>query len=145
MIFLIRFVLNCLSLILFSFYHWDGDSILLPFYCQKSCCQSCEVPVESHVLCFTHQQGNVSVNVKCISPLKLPGDQDGKIWMWHRCLKCAPINGVPPATHRVVMSDTAWGLSFGKFLELSFSNYAIANRLATCGHSLQKDCLRYYG
>ncbi|KAI4381477.1 hypothetical protein MLD38_007546 [Melastoma candidum] len=112
---------------------------------QKSSCQSCEEPVESHVLCFTHQQGNVTVNVKCISPLKLPGDQDGKIWMWHRCLKCPPVNGVPPATHRVVMSDAAWGLSFGKFLELSFSNYAIANRLATCGHSLQKDCLRYYG
>ncbi|KAI4386498.1 hypothetical protein MLD38_004427 [Melastoma candidum] len=114
------------------------------FY-QKSCCQSCEEPVESHVMCFTHQQGNVMVNVKCISPLKLPGDQDEKIWMWHRCLKCPPVNGVPPATHRVIMSDAAWGLSFGKFLELSFSNYAIANRLATCGHSLQKDCLRYYG
>lgn len=43
------------------------------------------------------------------------------------------------------MSDAAWGLSFGKFLELSFSNHATANRVATCGHSLQKDCLRYYG
>lgn len=43
------------------------------------------------------------------------------------------------------MSDAAWGLSFGKFLELSFSNHATANRVASCGHSLQKDCLRYYG
>ena len=65
--------------------------------------------------------------------------------MWHRCLKCAQIDGVPPATPRVIMSDAAWGLSFGKFLELSFSNHATANRVATCGHSLQRDCLRFYG
>lgn len=52
---------------------------------------------------------------------------------------------MPPASHRVIMSDAAWGLSFGKFLELSFSNHATANRLASCGHSLQRDCLRFYG
>ncbi|XP_039065398.1 putative 1-phosphatidylinositol-3-phosphate 5-kinase FAB1C [Hibiscus syriacus] len=65
--------------------------------------------------------------------------------MWHRCLRCARIDGVPPATHRVVMSDAAWGLYFGKFLELSFANHATANRVATCGHSLQRDSLRFYG
>ncbi|KAL9665655.1 hypothetical protein QQ045_021076 [Rhodiola kirilowii] len=51
--------------------------------------------------------------------------------MWHRCLKCAHVDGIPPATRRVIMSDAAWGLSFGKFLELSFSNHATANRVAT--------------
>ncbi|XP_039034115.1 putative 1-phosphatidylinositol-3-phosphate 5-kinase FAB1C isoform X2 [Hibiscus syriacus] len=65
--------------------------------------------------------------------------------MWHRCLRCAHIDGVPPATRRVIMSDAAWGLSFGKFLELSFSNHATANRAATCGHSLQRECLHFYG
>ncbi|KAG8380214.1 hypothetical protein BUALT_Bualt07G0170100 [Buddleja alternifolia] len=54
-------------------------------------------------------------------------------------------NGFPPATRRVVMSDAAWGLSFGKFLELSFSNHAAASRVASCGHSLHRDCLRFYG
>ncbi|KAJ1377876.1 GroEL-like apical domain superfamily, partial [Sesbania bispinosa] len=77
--------------------------------------------------------------------VKLPGERDGKIWMWHRCLRCPLVDGVPPATRRVVMSDAAWGLSFGKFLELSFSNHATANRVASCGHSLQRDCLRFYG
>lgn len=43
------------------------------------------------------------------------------------------------------MSDAAWGLSFGKFLELSFSNHAAAGRVASCGHSLHRDCLRFYG
>lgn len=111
---------------------------------QTRYCRYC-VPAEAHVLCYTHQQGNLTVNVKQVPSIKLPGEQDGKIWMWHRCLKCALVDGVPPATPRVVMSDAAWGLSFGKFLELSFSNYATANRVATCGHSLQRDCLRYYG
>ncbi|KAJ4972617.1 hypothetical protein NE237_005791 [Protea cynaroides] len=112
---------------------------------QSSCCGACNEPPEAHVLCYTHQQGNLTVNVKSLPSLKLPGAGDGKIWMWHRCLKCAHGDGVPPATRRVVMSDAAWGLSFGKFLELSFSNHATANRVASCGHSLQRDCLRYYG
>ncbi|KAK6931003.1 Phosphatidylinositol-4-phosphate 5-kinase, core [Dillenia turbinata] len=112
---------------------------------QTSYCQSCKEPIEAHVQCYTHQQGSLTINVKRLPSLKLPGERDGKIWMWHRCLRCAYIDGVPPATRRVVMSDAAWGLSFGKFLELSFSNHAAANRVASCGHSLQRDCLRYYG
>ncbi|XP_059645884.1 putative 1-phosphatidylinositol-3-phosphate 5-kinase FAB1C [Cornus florida] len=112
---------------------------------ETSSCRSCKEPAEAHVLCYTHQQGNLTINVRRIPSVKLPGERDGKIWMWHRCLRCAHIDGVPPATRRVVMSDAAWGLSFGKFLELSFSNHATANRVASCGHSLQRDCLRYYG
>ncbi|KAJ7954212.1 1-phosphatidylinositol-3-phosphate 5-kinase [Quillaja saponaria] len=112
---------------------------------QTSCCKSCKEPADAHVLCYTHQQGNLTINVSRLPSLRLPGERDGKIWMWHRCLRCAHVDGVPPATRRVIMSDAAWGLSFGKFLELSFSNHATANRVATCGHSLQKDCLRYYG
>nr|POF07900.1 putative 1-phosphatidylinositol-3-phosphate 5-kinase fab1c [Quercus suber] len=57
------------------------------------CCQSCKVPVEAHVPCYTHRQGNLTINVRC----------------------------------------------------LSFSNHATANLVAPCGHSLQRDCLRYYG
>ncbi|KAI3744404.1 hypothetical protein L1987_57484 [Smallanthus sonchifolius] len=112
---------------------------------QTSSCRSCNKPAEAHVICYTHPQGNLTINVKRLPSLNLPGEKDGKIWMWHRCLRCSPVNGVPPATPRVVMSDAAWGLSFGKFLELSFSNHATANRIAGCGHSLQRDCLRFYG
>ncbi|CAN8235640.1 unnamed protein product [Cochlearia groenlandica] len=112
---------------------------------QASSCRTCKELVDAHVLCYSHQNGNLTINVRRISSMKLPGEQDGKIWMWHRCLRCAHVDGVPPATRRVVMSDAAWGLSFGKFLELSFSNHATANRVASCGHSLQRDCLRFYG
>ncbi|XP_029131071.1 1-phosphatidylinositol-3-phosphate 5-kinase FAB1B isoform X2 [Cajanus cajan] len=108
-------------------------------------CHSCEMPTEAHVHCYTHRQGTLTISVKKLPEIILPGERDGKIWMWHRCLRCPRINGFPPATQRIVMSDAAWGLSFGKFLELSFSNHAAASRVASCGHSLHRDCLRFYG
>ncbi|GMI81351.1 FORMS APLOID AND BINUCLEATE CELLS 1B [Hibiscus trionum] len=108
-------------------------------------CHSCEMPSEAHVHCYTHRQGSLIISVKKLPDPPLPGEREGKIWMWHRCLRCPRINGFPPATRRVVMSDAAWGLSFGKFLELSFSNHAAASRVASCGHSLHRDCLRFYG
>ncbi|XP_048443758.1 LOW QUALITY PROTEIN: 1-phosphatidylinositol-3-phosphate 5-kinase FAB1A [Pyrus x bretschneideri] len=112
---------------------------------QNYLCHSCGMPSEAHVHCYTHRQGSLTISVKKLPEILLPGEREGKIWMWHRCLKCPRTNGFPPATRRVVMSDAAWGLSFGKFLELSFSNHAAANRVATCGHSLHRDCLRFYG
>ncbi|XP_042483722.1 1-phosphatidylinositol-3-phosphate 5-kinase FAB1B-like [Macadamia integrifolia] len=112
---------------------------------QSYCCRLCEMPSEAHVHCYTHRQGSLTISVKKLPELSLPGEREGKIWMWHRCLRCPRTNGFPPATRRVVMSDAAWGLSFGKFLELSFSNHAAASRVASCGHSLHRDCLRFYG
>ncbi|KAK7275501.1 hypothetical protein RIF29_16620 [Crotalaria pallida] len=108
-------------------------------------CHSCDMPSEAHVHCYTHRQGTLTISVKKIPEILLPGEKEGKIWMWHRCLRCPRISGFPPATQRIVMSDAAWGLSFGKFLELSFSNHAAASRVASCGHSLHRDCLRFYG
>eukprot|EP01018_Ginkgo_biloba_P039388 Gb_11903 [translate_table: standard] len=113
---------------------------------QNSRCSYCEEPPEAHIHCYTHQQGRLIISVKRVpEQFILPGEREGKIWMWHRCLKCTRKNGIPQATRRVVMSDAAWGLSFGKFLELSFSNHAAASRVASCGHSLHRDCLRFYG
>ncbi|KAG8376278.1 hypothetical protein BUALT_Bualt09G0046600 [Buddleja alternifolia] len=108
-------------------------------------CHSCDLPSEAHVHCYTHRQGSLTISVKRFPEFLLPGEREGKIWMWHRCLRCPRTNGFPPATKRVTMSDAAWGLSFGKFLELSFSNHAAASRVANCGHSLHRDCLRFYG
>ncbi|KAL6600768.1 hypothetical protein ACP70R_045053 [Stipagrostis hirtigluma subsp. patula] len=112
---------------------------------QAYICPSCKEPSESHVRCYMHQHGSLTISVRRLLSQKLPGEHDGRIWMWHRCTRCKLEDGMPPATHRVIMSDAAWGLSFGKFLELSFSNHMTANRIASCGHSLQRDCLRFYG
>ncbi|KAF3623002.1 hypothetical protein FXO38_30975 [Capsicum annuum] len=123
-----------------------GRYLLDDFFGQMSFYEYCKEPAEAHVICYTHQQANLTINVRRL-PLvnSLPGERDKKIWMWHRCLKCAQIGGVPPATRRVIMSDAAWGLLFGRFLELNFSNHSTANRVDNCGHSLQRDYLRYYG
>ncbi|KAG0460976.1 hypothetical protein HPP92_020986 [Vanilla planifolia] len=122
-----------------------GRYLLEDLFDKTSSCRSCNESPEMHVHCFTHVQGSLTISVRQLFSMKLPGERDGRIWMWHRCLLCEPNVGVPPATHWVPLSDAAWGLSFGKFMELSFSNNATANRLASCGHSLQKDCLRFYG
>ena len=119
------------------------ELILFPFVQNKKCA-ACQLSRDAHIHCYMHRQGSLVISVRHRMET-LTGEMDGKIWMWHRCLKCKSVNNVPPATHRVLMSDAAWGLSFGKFLELSFSNHAAASRLAACGHSLHRDCLRFYG
>ncbi|KAI3995635.1 hypothetical protein MKX01_023380 [Papaver californicum] len=92
-------------------------------------CRFCEMPSEAHIHSYTHRQGTLMISVKNLE-IFLPGKGEGKIWMWQRCLQYPRVNGLPPPTLKVVMSDAAWGLSFGKFLELSFSNHVAASRVA---------------
>lgn len=75
----------------------------------------------------------------------LPGEAEGKLWMWTRCFKCEQEKGLPKTTRRVVMSCAARGLSLGKFFELGFSNRLASSRLSRCGHMLHRDCLHFYG
>ncbi|KHG15460.1 1-phosphatidylinositol-3-phosphate 5-kinase FAB1 [Gossypium arboreum] len=105
-------------------------------------CNSCDLPSEAHVHCYTHRQGTLTISVKKLPEFFLPGEKEGKIWMWHRCLQCPRTNGSPPATLRRVMSDAAWGLSFGKFLELSFSNHAAASRVDNQAEILFSEVLK---
>eukprot|EP00850_Spirogloea_muscicola_P000467 SM000002S05547 [mRNA] locus=s2:715569:726170:- [translate_table: standard] len=132
-------------------YYGSTDMPLGRFLCEGLLnavwrCNKCEEPSEAHVRVYTHRAGSLAISVRRLPPeASLNGEREGKLWMWHRCLRCVRVNGVPPATRRVLMSSAAWGLSFGKFLELSFSNHAAASRVAACGHSLHRDCLRFYG
>ncbi|OEL23742.1 1-phosphatidylinositol-3-phosphate 5-kinase FAB1A, partial [Dichanthelium oligosanthes] len=108
---------------------------------QKHNCLSCGESPEAHMYSYTHHNGTLTVLVKRI-PLgsSLSGEAQGRIWMWTRCLRC---NAKP--THRVIISSSARNLSFGKFLELSFSTHSAAKKLSTCGHLLHRDCLRFFG
>ncbi|XP_008783363.1 1-phosphatidylinositol-3-phosphate 5-kinase FAB1A isoform X2 [Phoenix dactylifera] len=113
---------------------------------KKRTCSSCGEPPESHVYRYTHQNGTLTVLVRQLPPAsRLSGEGEGRIWMWTRCLRCERQGGIPKSTRRVVMSTAARGLSFGKFLELSFSSHSAASRLSKCGHSLHRDCLRFFG
>lgn len=113
---------------------------------QKYHCSSCGQPPEDHVYRYTHQNGSLTVLVRRLpKELALSGEAEGKIWMWTHCLKCEQEMGTPMPTRRVVLSSAARGLSFGKFLELSFSGSSAARRLSRCGHLLHRDCLRFFG
>ncbi|GLJ07433.1 hypothetical protein SUGI_0067020 [Cryptomeria japonica] len=140
----------CMPSRLFDMYYGSfaktlGEYLRDDLFCQKPrlCCGE---PSEAHVLCYRHRQGSLTVSVKREPPmLTLAGEREGKIWMWHRC--CTGKDGVPQDTQIVVMSDAALRSSFGKFLELSFSNHGAGtgSRVAICGHSLHRDCLRFFG
>ncbi|XP_042507573.1 putative 1-phosphatidylinositol-3-phosphate 5-kinase FAB1D isoform X2 [Macadamia integrifolia] len=118
------------------------DNILNP----RNQCSTCGEPPEAHVFCYDHHNGKLTVRVRQLSrELHLPGEAEGKLWMWTRCLKCKPKNGILKPTRRVVISTASRRLSFGKFLELCFSNDTAPTRLSSCGHSLYNDSLFFYG
>uniref|UniRef100_K3ZPZ0 1-phosphatidylinositol-3-phosphate 5-kinase n=1 Tax=Setaria italica TaxID=4555 RepID=K3ZPZ0_SETIT len=108
---------------------------------EKHSCLSCGESPVAHMYSYTHRNGTLTVLVKRL-PLEssLSGEAQGRIWMWTRCLRC---NAKP--TNRVIISSSACNLSFGKFLELSFSTHSAAKKLSTCGHLLHRDCLRFFG
>ncbi|AQK51227.1 Putative 1-phosphatidylinositol-4-phosphate 5-kinase/ zinc ion binding family [Zea mays] len=113
---------------------------------QKLSCSSCGEPPESHMYSYTHRNGNLTVLVKHLVPQHhLPGESEGKVWMWTRCSRCDHEHGVSKPTPRVLISAEARNLSFGKFLELSFSSHSAARRLSICGHLVNRDCLRFFG
>ncbi|CAO1942464.1 unnamed protein product [Urochloa humidicola] len=108
---------------------------------EKHSCLSCGESPEAHMYSYTHHNGIITVLVKRL-PLEssLSGEAQGRIWMWTRCLRC---NAKP--TCRVIISSSARNLSFGKFLELSFSTHSAGKKLSACGHLLHRDCLRFFG
>uniref|UniRef100_A0A0E0IHB0 1-phosphatidylinositol-3-phosphate 5-kinase n=1 Tax=Oryza nivara TaxID=4536 RepID=A0A0E0IHB0_ORYNI len=108
---------------------------------EKHSCLSCGEPPEAHMYSYTHHNGTLTVIVKSLPlDVTLSGKDQGRIWMWTRCLRC---NDKP--TQRVIISSSARNLSFGKFLELSFSTHSAAKKLSTCGRLLHRDCLRFFG
>ncbi|KAJ0235498.1 putative 1-phosphatidylinositol-3-phosphate 5-kinase FAB1D [Hirschfeldia incana] len=128
--------------------HFDVrlDRFLRDMFNQKSLCPTCgEIP-EAHLHYYAHQNKQLTIQIKRISPPKcLPGEAKGKIWMWSRCGKCKTKNGTRKSTKRVLISTAARSLSFGKFLELSFTQQTFLNRLCSCGHSFDRDFLHFFG
>ncbi|KAK3122502.1 hypothetical protein QOZ80_8AG0614490 [Eleusine coracana subsp. coracana] len=113
---------------------------------QKLSFSSCQEPPEADMYSYTHRNGNLTVLLKRLAPqYHLPGESEGKIWMWTRCMRCDQEHGLSKSTPRVLMSAEARNLSFGKFLELSFSSHSAARRLSICGHLVNRDCLRFFG
>ncbi|XP_011074908.1 putative 1-phosphatidylinositol-3-phosphate 5-kinase FAB1D [Sesamum indicum] len=113
---------------------------------QKLQCKTCGESTEVHFFYYAHHNKQLTIQV-CHLPSRksLPGESEGKLWMWSRCGQCKFRDGSSKSTKRVLMSAAARGLSFGKFLELSFSNHSSFNSPSSCGHSLHKDFIYFFG
>ncbi len=113
---------------------------------QRSQCTTCGELPEAHFYYYSHYNRQLTIQVKRLPKGKhLPGEAEGKLWMWSCCGKCKPGNGISKSTKRVLISNAARGLSFGKFLELNFSHASSSSRLSSCGHSLHSDFLYFFG
>uniref|UniRef100_A0A1J3GUN0 1-phosphatidylinositol-3-phosphate 5-kinase n=1 Tax=Noccaea caerulescens TaxID=107243 RepID=A0A1J3GUN0_NOCCA len=128
--------------------HFDVplESFLRDMFNQRSRCQTCEEFPEAHFYYYAHHNKQLTIQIKRLPLTKcLPGEAKGKIWMWSRCGKCKKKSGNRRSTKRVLISTAARSLSFGKFLELSFTQQTFLNRLCSCGHSFDRDFLHFFG
>lgn len=113
---------------------------------QRSQCSICGQLPEAHFYYYAHHNKQLTIQVRRLPNEKhLPGEAEGKLWMWSRCGKCKPGNKISKSSKRVLISTTARGLSFGKFLELGFSHHSSSSKLSSCGHSLHWDFLYFFG
>ncbi|CAA3031394.1 Hypothetical predicted protein [Olea europaea subsp. europaea] len=109
-------------------------------------CRTCGKPPEGHFFYYAHHNKQLSIQVRRLPDGKcLPGETEGKLWMWSRCGQCKFQNGSSKSTKRVLISTDARSISFGKFLELNFSNHSSFNSPSSCGHSFHKDFLYFFG
>ncbi|CAI0396239.1 unnamed protein product [Linum tenue] len=109
---------------------------------QRSQCSTCGELPEVHFYYYVHHDKQLTIRVKRLLKA-LPGEAEGKLWMWSRCAKC---KGDSKSTKRVLVSGAALSLSFGKFLELSFSDQSsFGKSSSSCGHSLERDFLYFFG
>ncbi|KAJ8760552.1 hypothetical protein K2173_015219 [Erythroxylum novogranatense] len=111
---------------------------------QRGQCSTCGELPEAHFYYYAHHNKQLTIRVKRLQK-SLPGEAEGKLWMWSCCSKCKHENGAPKSTKRVLISTAACCLSFGKFLELSFSHRPSFDRLSSCGHLLARDFIYYFG
>ncbi|KAL0323381.1 UNVERIFIED_CONTAM: putative 1-phosphatidylinositol-3-phosphate 5-kinase FAB1D [Sesamum angustifolium] len=113
---------------------------------QRLQCKTCGESTEVHFFYYAHHNKQLTIQVRHLAAKKsLPGESEGKLWMWSRCGQCKFHDGSSKSTKRVLISAAARGLSFGKFLELSFSNHPSFNSPSSCGHSLHKDFIYFFG
>ncbi|KAK6938481.1 Chaperonin Cpn60/GroEL/TCP-1 family [Dillenia turbinata] len=113
---------------------------------QRLHCTACNELPEAHYYYYAHHDKQLTIQIKRIPTESwLPGEAEGKIWMWSRCLKCRSQKGILKPTKRVLISAAAHGLSFGKFLELSFSHHSSSIKLSSCGHSVHRDFIYFFG
>eukprot|EP00798_Chlamydomonas_sp_ICE-L_P025226 gene25226-10872_t len=100
----------------------------------------CGEGVSSHVRTFLHGNARITMSIATLPPsAALPGEDQQQIWLWMRP------KGMGPDSHksirRVPLSPDGAALSFGQFLQLSFTS----DELNVNKRSLHHDFVRYFG
>ncbi|KAG9156351.1 hypothetical protein Leryth_009223 [Lithospermum erythrorhizon] len=122
-----------------------GKFLLDDLLNQRLLCKACSDPPEDHIFYYAHHNKQLTIQVRRLPTDKcLSGETEGKLWMWSRCGKCKFHNGSLKSTKRVLISNAARGLSFGKFLELGFSHNSSFGP-SFCGHMFHNDFLHFFG
>ncbi|XP_062098317.1 putative 1-phosphatidylinositol-3-phosphate 5-kinase FAB1D isoform X2 [Humulus lupulus] len=123
-----------------------GQFLLDNLLTQRTQCNVCGERPQAHIYYYAHHKKQLTIKVHQLrSEKSLSGETERKIWMWSRCGKCKHGDGVTKSTKRVLISTAASKLSLGKFLELGFSHHSSSHKLSSCGHSLHRDFLYFFG
>lgn len=114
---------------------------------QKLMCTTCGEQPEAHSYYYAHHNMQLTIQLRRLTANnQLGGENEGKMWMWSCCGKCKPEKGSSlKCTKRVLVSTFARSLSFGKFLELGFSNHSSCDIQSSCGHLFYKDYFHFFG
>lgn len=102
----------------------------------------CDRPMWQHHRTYVHEDARITVVIE--KDASLPSgatltSMDDDIYMWNYCKACKKDIGV------MVMSDSSWKYSFGKYLELSFWGKNLHLHPGSgCTHDHQKEHIRYF-
>ncbi|KFK32061.1 hypothetical protein AALP_AA6G194500 [Arabis alpina] len=92
-------------------------------------CNTCKELPQAHFYYYELGKFQLRIQLKRLTVGKrLPGEANGNIWMWSR-------RGKKDVSKKVLISSAACSLFFGKFLDLSFSQQTMLDKLSTSGHS----------
>lgn len=110
---------------------------------QNLLCGTCNELPEAHISYYAHDNKKITVQVQRLpSDKHLPGENEGKLWMWSSCQKC---KGSLNSTKRVLVPIAVRGVSFGKIIDHALSNRYLWCIPFSCGHFYYGDYFHFFG
>ncbi|KAL7609903.1 hypothetical protein Lser_V15G12126 [Lactuca serriola] len=120
-----------------------GKFMMDDLFSQNLLCGTCNELPEAHISYYAHDNKKITVQVQRLpSDKHLPGENEGKLWMWSSCQKC---KGSLNSTKRVLVPIAVRGVSFGKIIDHALSNRYLWCIPFSCGHFYYGDYFHFFG
>lgn len=109
----------------------------------------CGYKPEAHIRTYLHGKGRIALRVRqAPREIKASARNSNGMWIWSRCMRCDKLAAqgddrakkLQAARRKVLLSEDAKAVSFGRFLELMLAGSEL---YAACGHSLHRDHVRF--